>query len=81
MTYANIERHLAFLEGVNPDTCKMIRLSERPTVWRHACFSTGVIAWSSAKRTQVIDEYRGEFAMVEYIVCPHCRKIIYYVED
>lgn len=75
MTYADIERQLVWSIGVSPTICKFVRLNEKPSVWRHACFYTGVSVINTPNRLTL------EGVIVEFIYCQACQKVIYYVED
>lgn len=74
-TKSNIEMFIANSIQVNYATVKFNDVSERPSIWKHACVQTGVTALNEG----VLNFYN--VAKIYYVVCPMCNKINYYVEE
>jgi hypothetical protein len=74
MTKQNVEEYIALCMRVPSSRIKFVRLREAPTVWKHACVSTGVVA---------LEQQRIYYASVpvDYALCRACGKVVYYYDQ
>lgn len=73
-TKANIELFIANSIQINPDFVKFVEISDRPSVWKHACVKAGVSILNVTKLNFF------DVAFVYYTICPLCSRVVYYVE-